>query len=536
MSVTTMSWFRLFDLPLDLLELLTLYFEGSEAVKVLTVSSNFHDIFARSVWRIIGRRVIDVAEPIRSSAYARYGHLVRSIDLLDNLDLEFDSHNWVQLFPNTTSMAFDVLYEMDDVKQAFMDAIVSLHGLRSLKVDMWTNRPPFDLETLARVLVARHRDPGKQSLREVIMFFGRDEDDEDDDEYDEEQDNPWTDLSAFVQTLSPLYPPIKLHIKVNRNYSNVVIPTPAQMNILRPHLASLPIFYVVRTEGGCMALQNRELFSPSGTRDDPVVFGQLREVAFRVCCASSLLYDYSDFTQVKFPVIKSIAVAGDICIHQLEEGATSAIQTLLLQEWPELKELSVYVSRLTPSTVDKLVEFNPQLTSLGILIHRDINDTDGVFMLERVTGRLPHLTRFTLYGDLSISVDSDWLQGTSLVDIRSSRLEHITVYTAMLSPRFLGVMLALPNLNSMGFWNCVLPEPELVMDIFKKHRQSAKENTTVGIGSLTINASRANSNWSAELVLELIASLPHLKSCGIYGDSAIKNAIQEKHPNIRLWP
>src|SRR5437016_5005703 len=96
---TVMSCLRLFDLPLDLLELLTLYFKSKEAVGVLTVSSNFHDVFARSVWHTITRRTIDVAEPTRSSAFARYGHLVRSMDLFYELCSGFETHNWIQLFP-----------------------------------------------------------------------------------------------------------------------------------------------------------------------------------------------------------------------------------------------------------------------------------------------------------------------------------------------------------------------------------------------------------------------------------------------------
>ncbi|KAI8872468.1 hypothetical protein GQ42DRAFT_153618 [Ramicandelaber brevisporus] len=164
---STMSCFRLFDLPLDLLELLTLYFEEKEAVKLLTVSSNFHEIFARSVWHTITINTIRVAEPVRSSAYARYGHLVRSIDLIHN-ESEFDPHNWAQLFPNTTSMAFDIIPVMKyGDKQSFMDAIAGLHGLRSLKINIESNLPPFEFETLATTLVARHHDPNTVATSSV---------------------------------------------------------------------------------------------------------------------------------------------------------------------------------------------------------------------------------------------------------------------------------------------------------------------------------------------------------------------------------
>ncbi|KAI8872466.1 hypothetical protein GQ42DRAFT_153617 [Ramicandelaber brevisporus] len=225
----------------DLLELLTLYLKASEAVKLLTVSSNFHEIFARSVWHTITINAIRVAEPVRSSAYARYGHLVRSIDLAYN-ESEFDPHNWAQLFPNTTSMRFDIIPVMKYVdKQTFMDAVAGLHGLRSLTINMKINRPPFDLRTLARVLMARHRDPNKQSLREVAILFGVE------DEMRERQEKSWNDLSSFVQTLSPLRPSISLQIDMSR-YFGVVPPAPVQMDILRPYLTGVPYLGIVANE------------------------------------------------------------------------------------------------------------------------------------------------------------------------------------------------------------------------------------------------------------------------------------------------
>ncbi|KAI8872460.1 hypothetical protein GQ42DRAFT_161299 [Ramicandelaber brevisporus] len=523
---TTMSCFRLFDLPLDLLELLTVYFEGKEAVKLLTVSSNFHEIFARSVWHTISLNTIRIAEPTRSSAYARYGHLVRSIDLYYKLDLEFESHNWAQLFPNTTTMSFDIISEMNDGdKQTFMDAIAGLHGLRSLKVNMETKIPPFDLETLATTLVARHHDPSKQSLRELIILCIIEE------ELEENQMKSWNDLSFFVRTLSSLCPSISLQINMT-SYINMVAPTAVQMDILRPYLVSLPTIDVVENEYGCIAFHNRQIFGPNGTPDDPLVFDRLREISIDVCCASPLLFDYSDFTPIKFPAMECMVISEDECSHQTEDGAGSAIQTVLTQKWPKLKYTRVYGSRSTLSTLNTLIDLNPQLRRLGIDISGNTAGTDYVFMLERVADRLPHLTAFDLSSDLSISVDSDWLQASILVDIRSSKLESISFSKTILAPRLFEVLLVLPSLRDMSFWECTLAEPELVMNVFKRYRQSTKEDTTVGIRSLNIRTPTTNSDWSIELILEMIACLPRLESCTIYSDAALKNAIKEKYPKI----
>ncbi|KAI8873939.1 hypothetical protein GQ42DRAFT_160190 [Ramicandelaber brevisporus] len=525
-----MSCFRLFDLPLDLLELLTLYFEGSEAVKVLTASSNFHEIFARSVWRTITITTIRVAKPTRSRAFARYGHLVRSIDLFNKLHLKFSSYKWTQLFPNTTSLEFSIYPSMeDDVKQTFMDAIAGLHGLRSLEIYMDSNMPPFDLETLARMSVARHRDPNKQSLRKLTVIFHTRDGTND---YGDEE-KLWSDLSSFVQALSSLRPSINLQIDLS-GYGCVMTPTPAQVDIPRPYLIGAPSLGMEEDEDECMALYNRQFFSPSDTRDDPLVFGKLERLNVRLCCASSVWFDYSDFTPVKFPAVEWMDIAGVKCSHQTEEGATSAIQTLLTQKWPMLSRLDLDGDGLTLGTLDSLIELNPQLTSLLVDICCNTDGTDSVFMLERVAGRLPHLTTFYLYSGSAALVDSNWLQATSLVDIRSSKLTSVTIAASILASRLFEVLLTLPRLRSVSFWECVLAEPELVMNVFKKHRQTAKENAKMGIIDLTLNAPQVNNNWSAELVLEMIASLSHLKSCTIYGHAAIKNAVREKHPHIRL--
>ncbi|KAI8873821.1 hypothetical protein GQ42DRAFT_152436 [Ramicandelaber brevisporus] len=165
-------------------------------------------------------------------------------------------------------------------------------------------------------------------------------------------------------------------------------------------------------------------------------------------------------------------------------------------------------------------------------MHHNTVDINGVLMLERVAGQLPQLTRFTLYGISSMLVDSDWLQATSLVDIRSSKLRFISLTKTILAPRLFEVLLSLPRLRNVEFLDCVLTEPELAMNIVKKHQQSAKKSATVGISSLTIGTPKVNISWPAELLLELIACLPHLKSCTIYGDYVLRNAIKEKHPQF----
>ncbi|KAI8867341.1 hypothetical protein GQ42DRAFT_180723 [Ramicandelaber brevisporus] len=78
-SVPERVAFGLLDLPQDLLEELTLYFRTSQAAKVITVSSKFHDVFARRIWRYLTTAVCAKCMLIPASAWQRYGHLVRRL-------------------------------------------------------------------------------------------------------------------------------------------------------------------------------------------------------------------------------------------------------------------------------------------------------------------------------------------------------------------------------------------------------------------------------------------------------------------------
>ncbi|KAI8870965.1 hypothetical protein GQ42DRAFT_154872 [Ramicandelaber brevisporus] len=71
------TYFRIFDLPGELVEYVSFFFNFREAYKLLTVSSAFHDLFSRRVWWKLDSRVFALPEPTRSSAIARYSKYVR---------------------------------------------------------------------------------------------------------------------------------------------------------------------------------------------------------------------------------------------------------------------------------------------------------------------------------------------------------------------------------------------------------------------------------------------------------------------------
>ncbi|KAI8867277.1 hypothetical protein GQ42DRAFT_164898 [Ramicandelaber brevisporus] len=74
----------LFRLPLELLEEISYYFTRAEAVQVLRVNSTLHEVFANRIWRHITITDQTVWEA-PASAWTRYGYLVRSLVIPDEL-------------------------------------------------------------------------------------------------------------------------------------------------------------------------------------------------------------------------------------------------------------------------------------------------------------------------------------------------------------------------------------------------------------------------------------------------------------------
>ncbi|KAI8867201.1 hypothetical protein GQ42DRAFT_158109 [Ramicandelaber brevisporus] len=104
------SHFRLFDLPFDLREYISRFVDRKTAARLLTLSSGFHELFARCVWLYIDEKVFDsrISKKTRKRAFTRYGRLVRCVDIrlpLDGLDYSIDLS---QLLPNVTVYAFEI--------------------------------------------------------------------------------------------------------------------------------------------------------------------------------------------------------------------------------------------------------------------------------------------------------------------------------------------------------------------------------------------------------------------------------------------
>ncbi|KAI8868029.1 hypothetical protein GQ42DRAFT_164416 [Ramicandelaber brevisporus] len=125
---------RLFVLPYDLLEEIATYFSHQEAAPLLTVNSQFHDAFARAVWRRLDLDD-DRVDRISASAWETYGHLVR-IGIVDFGKLH--EHLDVVRMPNVIDLTLYLTYRGYNI---FEDA--ELNNLRRLHLNLpwygWTS-------------------------------------------------------------------------------------------------------------------------------------------------------------------------------------------------------------------------------------------------------------------------------------------------------------------------------------------------------------------------------------------------------------
>ncbi|KAI8871977.1 hypothetical protein GQ42DRAFT_154016 [Ramicandelaber brevisporus] len=198
-KVVAAGHFRLLDLPFDLREYITQFIDRRTATRLLTVSSGFHELFVRSVWRCIKKGIFKsrVSDEIRTSALARYGRLVRRVQFrgfLYGLDCSIDLS---QLLPNVTVYEFEVRnYSDASKKQALhlIKAVSGFHGLRSLEVAFGTDYHKFCLAPLADALISRQQNQNWQRIQRLkLVFLPRD------------YDFSWTDMASFVVKVTPLH-------------------------------------------------------------------------------------------------------------------------------------------------------------------------------------------------------------------------------------------------------------------------------------------------------------------------------------------
>ncbi|KAI8873148.1 hypothetical protein GQ42DRAFT_176677 [Ramicandelaber brevisporus] len=520
------SHFRLLDLPADLLEYLTLYFDGQEGVRVLTVSSAFHDVFAHSA--------MGIAEPTRSDAYARYGRLVRKIDLERCLYKAFNLHNWLELFPNTTVLRMDIREHMNtEQRQLSFDAISGLHGLRAVELCLTSSQTPFDLEAFATLLIARNKDHTKQPVRQVELRFS-------DNKYSE----PWAAAHRFADTVAVLSLE-SLCIEMSAGLRSP--PTPAQFAAVCPYLVRLPYGGIYNGSIDCYIDHNRNFFGMHGASNAQPMCPLLTRIRLKVCCASPDIYDYRDIAPTNFPQLQSMIMETHVCTNRADGNDDAVLQKILNQHWPSVTELRLF-GALHSNVVDAAFLYNPQLTSIVMNLGRGIADESGVFHIERVLAPLPEVSSITLACREDVTLDTQWIDGDNWESVRSSKLWDLNIEYATITVQMLKLMTMLPKFEYVRLSGCEIDNESAAIAMLKQVQEdkAPRNNNTDGgdvdgrypcsLVSLNIsNFTLEASFGSCELVLALVTVMSQLGLVGLYGfPGDTVDAVKERFPNIEV--
>ncbi|KAI8870457.1 hypothetical protein GQ42DRAFT_178569 [Ramicandelaber brevisporus] len=400
--------FRLLELPFDLLELLTLFFRQDEAVQLLTVSGGFHNLFAQSVWREVTKKTLAVAEPTRSAAYARYGRLVRTINLLFDTDAGYELHDWLALFPNIASLRTSSAM-LPEQAQMLLAAITGLHGLGSVWIRFTNEARSLSLSDVADALLARHQNRAIRRLQLLNITI-----------HDTDHATPWTTMSDFVQAIEPLNT-VGLGIEMSA-FRGHEIPTEEQMSLLRPYLIEVSDHDYGRATFDCVVPWNSSVFGQ--LNNQAVVYPNTNKLVLNICCTSELL-DYSSIAPAMFPNLQALSLFTKSCEHAEPIDHEPVLVSILSHHWPHVIEFGVG-TKVFGGCLDALVENNQQLTTLQVCgVMGPDNETAS---LDQVLFGLPHLLDLLISAPYIGTLSANWTED-NLTDIRNCPLESLVVGT-----------------------------------------------------------------------------------------------------------
>ncbi|KAI8870453.1 hypothetical protein GQ42DRAFT_15613 [Ramicandelaber brevisporus] len=532
--------FRLRDLPFDLRECVSQFVDRRTAARLLTLSSGFHELFARSVWRCINQRVFDsnVSNETRTSALTRYGRFVRCVDIrlpLDGLDHSIDLS---QLLPNVTVYKFDVgkLGSSKEHTLHLIQAVSGFHGLRSLEVAFDTNHHQFCLESVADALISRQQNLNWQRLQRLKLDF-----------IQHDYDCSWDDMVDFVVKVTPLQ--IDEFEITTKRYA-YGYPTAEQMVLLSPHLTTIPDTYGSVSRSLCRAHHNRIIYrlqNPSGN-DEAAVFSQLESLRISLCCASSAVYDYADFTPTKFPRVDKL----DITIFNCEQDTMSTdpdfVHPVLSQCWPTVSNMK-FDGITTSSALHAILDLNPQVTNLHVeTVYIGLNTTQSNrFSLADILKRLPMLD--TLYITLdeddmfygNSANDTNGSEDRCILHIKNSQLRDIQVTNLVMTSDCLEMLYMLPKLEEIKIRSCSLDDPEAVLETFKRIQQLNNKIDSGKYGDNIVYIKFGgiyfdiNDCWSIEMVIAITAAAPNIYEIE-FDDytSELISAVRKYLPNVDL--
>ncbi|KAI8873536.1 hypothetical protein GQ42DRAFT_160497 [Ramicandelaber brevisporus] len=551
--------FRLFDLPGDLVEDISfLFFNIHEVHELLTVSSGFHDLFARRLWWKLDSRVFTLSEPKRTMAFERYGKLVRFIDLDPGTCFAIKPHinngvsvcDILSVFPDITTLWIgDTCNILMPSGLQFVDFIMCFPKLFKLNIKLSNENEPFDLATLANALNHRQNSSSTNSIEHLsLSYSGR------------PTDSPWTGLSNFVQmdfgncVIKLEFPPW---------FTPSTRPTQSELQVLGKFFMSNPGIERQWDARYCYATLNRSWFRKPLDMHNYCIYPQIHRLSLRTCCMSSDTYDYCDIVPSNFPSLQSINITGHECENMVSNSYPPAWKTVLLQDWPHLSELVLSFNMTCEQLLD-ILQYNRRLTGLYIELHPKMLDDNNTFNLATILPLLPKLQRLSIGGNRVMKIDYSPDYDDSEILARS-QLNYILFSKVFLSSRIYKFVYSLPNLGTLLIHNCniysvgtneganmdgshnnpseidtadVNGDKDLYNELMATlNTVSAGFSTSnpCAIKQLTLRIRLGDYVWPLDFTLQLIALMPKLQKIIITGPiREIVEAVKVRFPHIKV--
>ncbi|KAI8872186.1 hypothetical protein GQ42DRAFT_161484 [Ramicandelaber brevisporus] len=506
---------NLLNLPRDILLYLTDFFKYNEAFPLLAVSSQFHDLFARAVWRIVDAKSFKLDPVTRSAAIARYGHLVRLVKH-SKVPLLFPL-NWHLKLPHVVRLGFIINNKLGtEFKRRIFVGIRSLVNLRLLTTYFEIEETPYTADGLASIILARHRDATKRKLAHVSLFVKNGY-----------CSSPWDVCVRLFKKLSPLNIP-RLVVD-GYPVAAILPPSVSQCHALAPCLFTLAL-YVGHNAGLCASQMNGQYFS-----DKSVVFPRVENLSITLCCHRTEVFDPNCITPERFTSLQGLHIyETETCVHSIEDFRTACL-AICTRHWLSLKQI-VLDGMIDQTGLECILRANPHLRDFSLVyqhdylaFHRNVKHIiDTTLNLYWFMQLLPKLESMSIVAPVTLRLDykPQAVSGTNL----GGHLTTIQIDGCSVSPIVLIWLLVLPKLKEVSLKNVVLIDPMSALRLIKrthKHRIQKRSHRVVHLKFSIVNLNEECS----QVLVEWVAALPTLQYvCD--ADAALTQRIQRRCPHL----
>ncbi|KAI8870974.1 hypothetical protein GQ42DRAFT_9516 [Ramicandelaber brevisporus] len=559
------AYFRLFDLPGELVEDISFFFfHRCQAHKLLTVSRAFHDLFSRRVWWELKRRMYTLSEPTRSIALARYGNLVRYIDLnvemcsaiQPDINSSVNIYEILSVFSSVTRLRISDNSKLMSTRIQYKDIIMCFPKLYKLDCGVDKDNEPYDLINLADAINHRHSNRSMNPIEFLSVRYSV-----------SSTDNPWARLSKIVQVV---WHNRMVKVGIHPSSTTTTIPSQSELHILCRYFTKSPDIAKQREETKfCYTALNHSLYWRHLDQSNSCAYPQLRQLYIQTCCMSPNTYDYRDIAPINFPCLDLIWIKGHKCHNMISNSYTSAWRRVLLQNWPRLKRLDLSVN-MTYRRLVGVLEYNRRLIGLHINLQPRLLDENNAFNLATILPWLPKLRTLSIDGKNGTKVDYSPAYNDYEILARS-QIYFIQISGLHLSSRMFNFLFSLLKLNKIsilycqfysagvtevtdmdnliGYPNEIDGTDDMNNDGADDHDDSTYEELMATLdtistrnlfnnpcGIIEFNLSfREDNDWPLDFTLEMMALMPRIRTFNFIGATKdMSKAVAARFPNTRV--